>query len=152
MISVLQKIVSDPKNTFLLFDETQSTLFLNTALPLIQSGISVGAISSTIVKSLGLTIKKTSIDGVFTSKHEVSKPSILCFSSGTKNNQRGIVRSFESWQNSFALISAEISSFQDAKGIVMGALPSLLRGEASQVRALARHQAKSFTRVARPPL
>lgn len=143
MISVLQKIVSDPKNTFLLFDETQSTLFLNTALPLIQSGISVGAISSTIVKSLGLTIKKTSIDGVFTSKHEVSKPSILCFSSGTKNNQRGIVRSFESWQNSFALISAEISSFQDAKGIVMGALPyslslfgameSLQRGQQPQV-------------------
>lgn len=155
MISALQKIVSDPKKEFLLFGETQHPLFLTYAMPLIQAGISVGIISSAIVNSLGLTIKKTAVDGVYTFKYEVSKPSILCFSSGTKNNQKGIIRTFESWQNSFALISAEITAVPNVKGIVMGALPyslslfgvmeSLQRGQ--QPLVFPNHEIKHFTQL-----
>lgn len=155
-MSTLKHIVSDPKNTFLLFDETQHPLFLKYATPLIQSGISVGAISSSIIKSLGLNINKTTVNGVYTVKHEVSKPSILCFSSGTKNQQKGIVRSFESWKNSFALIADQITDFPDVKGLVMGALPyslslfgameSLQRGQQPQV--FPNHEIRHFTKLA----
>ena len=155
-MSTLKHIVSDPKNTFLLFDETQHLFFLKYATPLIQSGISVGAISSSIIKSLGLNINKTSVNGVYTVKHEVSKPSVLCFSSGTKNQQKGIVRSFESWNNSFALIADQITDFPDVKGLVMGALPyslslfgaieSLQRGQQPQV--FPNHEIRHFTKLA----
>ena len=123
MITALQKIVINPKSTFLLFDETQHQLFLNYAVPLIQAGISVGPVSPSIVKSLGLKVEKTTIEGVYTVSYEILNPSILCFSSGAKNNQKGIVRSFESWQNSFALIQNEITDYPNAKGVVVGALP-----------------------------
>lgn len=155
-MSTLKHIVSDPKNTFLLFDETQHPLFLKYATPLIQSGISVGPISSSIIKSLGLNINKTTVNGVYTVKHEVSKPSILCFSSGTKNQQKGIIRSFESWKNSFALIADQITDFPDVKGLVMGALPyslslfgameSLQRGQQPQV--FPNHEIRHFTKLA----
>ena len=155
-MSTLKHIVSEPKNTFLLFDETQHPLFLKYATPLIQSGISVGAISSSIIKSLGLNINKTTVNGVYTVKHEVSKPSILCFSSGTKNQQKGIIRSFESWKNSFALIADQITDFPDVKGLVMGALPyslslfgameSLQRGQQPQV--FPNHEIRHFTKLA----
>jgi len=155
-MSTLQHIVTNPKNTFLLFDETQHPLFLKHATSLIQSGISVGAISSSIIKSLGLNINKTIVNGVYTVKHEVSKPSILCFSSGTKNQQKGIVRSFESWKNSFALITDQITDFPDVKGLVMGALPyslslfgameSLQRGQQPQV--FPNHEIRHFTKLA----
>ena len=88
MISALQNIVSEPKNTFLLFDESQHGLFLESAMTLIQSGISVGAISSDIVKSLGLTVDKTTVKGIYTTEYSLSKPSILCFSSGTKTTKK----------------------------------------------------------------
>lgn len=123
MLKTLQQQVSSPKNVFLLFDETQNNLFLNYAIKLIQSGISVGAISTSIVKSLRLNVQKTAIDGVYLTTYDVPSPSILCFSSGTKNNQKGIVRAFESWQNSFSLIKDEITTFPDAKAIVFGSLP-----------------------------
>ena len=89
MITALQKIVINPKSTFLLFDETQHHLFLNYAVPLIQAGISVGPVSTSIVKSLGLKVEKTTIEGVYTVSYEILNPSILCFSSGAKNNQKG---------------------------------------------------------------
>lgn len=123
MITTLQNVVSNPQKTILLFDETQHQLFLSTALPLIQAGISVGAISTGIVKALGLRVNSTAIDGVFSCAISVLKPSIVCFSSGAKNNQKGVVRTFESWQNGFALIKHELSAFSDAKAIVLGALP-----------------------------
>ena len=155
MISALQHIVSEPKNTFLLFDESQHGLFLESAMPLIQSGISVGAISSDIVKSLGLTVDKTAVKGIYTTEYSLSKPSILCFSSGTKNNQKGIVRTFESWGNSFALIAAILAASSDLKGIVLGALPyslslfgameSLHRGQKPQV--FPNHEIRHFTKL-----
>ena len=155
MLTTLRQAVLKPKNTILLFNETQHHLFLNFAVPLIQSGISVGAISTGIIKSLKLNLQKTTIDGVFLATHDVPNPSILCFSSGTKNNQKGIVRTFESWQNSFALIQDEIAAFPDAKAIVLGTLPysltlfgameSLQRGQ--QPLVFPNHELRYFTQL-----
>lgn len=155
MLKTLQKLVYSPKNRFLLFDESQNNLFLHYAIPLIQSGISVGAISTSIIKSLKPNVQKTTFDGVYLATHDVPNPSILCFSSGTKNNQKGIVRTFESWQNSFALIQDEITAFPDVKAIVLGALPysltlfgameSLQRGQHPLV--FPTHELRYFTQL-----
>ncbi|GEM_PF-3350714 len=123
MLATLQQLIADQKNEMLLFDESQHSLFLAHALPLLASGFSVGPISTDIIHSLNLSVQKTDVAGVFIYPHKVATPSILCFSSGTKNNQKGIVRTYASWQNSIALIAKEIAEFSTARGIVFGALP-----------------------------
>ena len=123
MLHTLQHLIAYPKKEFLLFDETQHSLFLAYALPLLDTGISVGAIASDIVKSLNISVKHTTVKGVFTYEHPLSKPSILCFSSGTKNRQKGIIRSYQSWQPSFDIIAKAIVDFPTAKAIVLGSLP-----------------------------
>lgn len=123
MLTSLQHFVTLPKKEILLFDETQSTLFLDHAIPLLQSGYSIGPISTEIIKALNICVNKTVIKGVYTCAYNVTKPSILCFSSGTKNHQKGIVRSFKSWQTSFGLIANEIANFPNMKAVVFGALP-----------------------------
>ena len=123
MLVALQKLITHSQNEFLLFDEAQRDLFLKYSIPLLQSGYNVGVISTAIVKSLGLKVFATTISGVYTAPHKVQKPSVLCFSSGSKNTQKGIVRSFDSWQNSFTLIQDELTAFPNATAIVLGALP-----------------------------
>lgn len=123
MLHTLQHLVANPKKEILLFDESQQSLFLEYALPLINAGLSVGPISTDIIKSVNILVKMTAIPGIFTCMHPLSKPSILCFSSGTKNHQKGIVRTYKSWQPSFDIIAKEIADFPSAKGIVLGSLP-----------------------------
>ena len=123
MLVALQKLITPSQNEFHLFDEAQRDLFLKYSIPLLQSGYNVGVISTAIVKSLGLKVFATTISGVYTAPHKVQKPSVLCFSSGSKNTQKGIVRSFDSWQNSFTLIQDELTAFPNATAIVLGALP-----------------------------
>jgi long-chain acyl-CoA synthetase len=140
MLATLQHLVSDPKKEILLFDESQQILFTEYALSLLNSGFSIGAIVLEIIESLNLEVKRTDMEGVFICPYSVPKPSILCFSSGTKNNQKGIVRTYQSWQHSFDIITTEISDFPTARAIVLGALPyslslfgvmeSLARGKA----------------------
>jgi len=153
MLTTLQRLVSNPQKALLLFDETLHHLFLAYAIPLIQSGISVGVISTTIANALKIKIKKTKIEGVYTTNHTLSKPSILCFSSGSKNSQKGIVRTYESWQHSFNLIKDELLDFPKSKAIVLGELPyslslfgameSLLRGQ--QPLVFPNHEIRYFT-------
>jgi hypothetical protein len=94
MLQTLQHFVSNPKEEILLFDESQHPLFLTYALPLLASGYSVGPITLGIIKSLNLEVERTDSEGVFTCSHPVAQPSILCFSSGTKNHQKGIIDGF----------------------------------------------------------
>lgn len=123
MLQTLQHFVSNPKKEILLFDESQHNLFFTYALPLLSSGYSVGPITLDIIKSLSLEVKKTDLGGVFTCSHPVARTSILCFSSGTKKHQKGIVRTYQSWQHSFSIIAKEIIDFPLARAIVLGSLP-----------------------------
>ncbi len=121
-IDKLKNVVSDLSNELLLFDESQHDLFLKSANELLQSGYSIGPISKSIIKALQIAIKQTAISGVYTLRYKLTEPTILCFSSGTKNSQKGIVRTYQSWQNSFSLITKEVAA-PTSVGIVLGALP-----------------------------
>lgn len=123
MLQTLQHFISNPKEEILLFDESQHPLFLTYALPLLASGYSVGPITLDIIKSLSLEVKRTDLEGVFTCSHPVAQPSILCFSSGTKKHQKGIIRTYQSWQHSFSIIAKEITDFPSTRAIVLGSLP-----------------------------
>ena len=119
----LKKISSHPLAEFIVFDEAQKELFLTHAVPLLNSGYSIGCISSSIAKALDVNLKPTEIEDVYTLAYPVDAPSILCFSSGTKNNQKGIIRTYTSWKESFAIIMKHIGVDERLRGVVIGALP-----------------------------
>lgn len=121
MLHVLKTLTDHPHKHLLLFDDSTHPLFLNHGMALLKSGYSIGPIDTNI-KSL-LPLKESRLPGVYLTDAAVESPSLLCFSSGSQNHQKGIVRSFESWKKSFQLIADEISENPHLRGIVLGALP-----------------------------
>ena len=74
-------------------------------------------------EQLEAKLKATPITGVYSYAINVSTPSILCFSSGTLDQHKGILRTYKSWATSFALVGRHISPKKELKGIVLGSLP-----------------------------
>lgn len=63
------------------------------------------------------------ISGVYYYPMNVNAPSIICFSSGTLDQHKGIIRTYKSWEASFAIVAQLTSKQKELKGIVLGALP-----------------------------
>ena len=123
MLSQIQHRFPDPKLQILLFEEPATSLFLTHALPLLQANYSIGAMGLKIKEQLEAKLEATPISGVYSYAINLSDPSILCFSSGTLDQHKGILRTYKSWATSFALVGRYISPKKKLKGIVLGSLP-----------------------------
>ncbi len=126
MLEKLQHCVTDPTNELLLFTQEKYALLLTNALPLFATNFSIGVVSEKIIEALALATTPTSIEGVYRYATSLEEPSILCFSSGSLKHQKGILRSFSSWKNSFQLIAEQYSDTPNLRGIVLGDLTSSL--------------------------
>ena len=123
MLTQIQHFFPDPKAQILLFEVQATTLFLNNALPLLQANYSIGVMGPNIKAQLEDHLELTAIPGVAAYPIKPSAPSILCFSSGTLDQHKGILRTYKSWAASFAIVARHISNKKEMKGIVLGALP-----------------------------
>ena len=126
MLEKLQHCVTDQKNELILFTHEQHALFLTNALSLLEANYSIGVVSEKIIAALALAITPTPIKGVYLYSTSLEEPSILCFSSGSIKHQKGVLRSFSSWKNSFQLIADLYTDTLNLKGIVLGDFTSSL--------------------------
>ena len=123
MLSALKSLLNNSQSHFLLFDERQRPLIFSLGLALLESGYSIGALSTQTKPLLQQHLQQSALDGIYLYPFKVKEASILCFSSGTLNQQKGIVRSYKSWKNSFKLISDILTDFPNLRGTVIGSLP-----------------------------
>ena len=118
----LDHILPDKNSALLFFKATEASLFIEWALPLLEEGYSVGIGTNKQLENTATPYSKTPWKGVYLLHCPLQEVSILCFSSGTTNAQKGIVRTFKSWQKSFYLIVNIMGGQCSHNGIVLGAL------------------------------
>lgn len=123
MLSVLKSLLKNSQTHFLLFDERQHSLMLSYGLALLESGYNIGAISTKTKPLLQQHLQQSALNGIYLYPFRVKEPSILSFSSGTLNQQKGIVRTYKSWKNSFKLITNILKDIPNLRGTVIGSLP-----------------------------
>lgn len=119
----LDHILPDKNSALLFFKATEASLFIEWALPLLEKGYSVGIGTNKQLENTATPYSKTPWKGVLLLHFLLQEASILCFSSGTTNAQKGIVRTFKSWQKSFCLMANIVKNKGHLTGIVLGALP-----------------------------
>ncbi len=119
----LQQLLPDKHAALLFFVSSEKEIFLKYAIPLLTNGYSVGIGTKGQLNRMHISFLPTHRKGLYLLPISIQEASILCFSSGTINNEKGILRTFKSWQQSFSLMSAIIGSNHSPRGIVMGALP-----------------------------
>ena len=93
----LQHLLPDKSAALLFFEVTAAPLFLEWALPLLKKRYSVGIGTKKQLENTAIPYSKTPWKGIYLLHCPLQEASILCFSSGTINAQKGIVRTYKSW-------------------------------------------------------
>ncbi|MEK9614187.1 MAG: AMP-binding protein [Flavobacteriaceae bacterium] len=116
----LQKI--DKKSCILVFDLSFQHEFLSLLKTLIDLGLSFGFGNKKVLETIPYPFEEILSHKIYSIKIKLKEQSILCFSSGTDNRPKAILRSIKSWHNSFSIVKKILKNDLDAVGIFFGKL------------------------------
>ena len=112
----------DKKSCILVFDISYQHEFLSLLKTLIDLGLSFGFGNNRVLETLSYPFEEILYRKIYSIKIKLKEQSILCFSSGTNNKPKAILRSIKSWNNSFSIVKKILENDLDTVGISFGKL------------------------------